>query len=189
VSPESHDTDIHFVRRLIHRDGAAWQEMVDRFGGMVSASCRRALLRAGQAADEGAVADAVADIFRLLLEKDFHLLRRYRPGRPLAAYLRVIAWSKTLNASRGRRRGISLEEAEAEDSVSASVEAAERVTRLQVALATLPERDAQALRWFYEEGLSYAEIARRFGIGLSGIGMVLVRARERLKEALGVESP
>ncbi len=176
------------MRRLIQRDGAAWRELVDRFGSTVSAGCRRALLRAGQSADEGAVADAVSDIFRLLLEKDLHLLRRYRPGRPLGAYLRVIAWTKTLNASRGLRSGVPLGEAEAEDSVSVSVEAAERVERLRTALAALPERDAQAIRWFYQEGLSYAEIGRRLGLGSAGVGMALARARERLKEILGADS-
>ena len=189
MSPEPDDEDVHLVRRLIRRDGEAWRELVDRFGGTVSGGCRSALLRAGQPADTGAVADAVADVFRLLLEKDLHLLRKYRSGRKLAAYLRVIAWSRTLNASRGLRHGLPLDEAQVENTAAAAVEDSDRSERLREALADLPPKDAEVLRWFYQDGLSYAEIARRSGLGVSGVGMALARARERLRALLGEESP
>lgn len=182
-SPEA---DARLVARLLAHDGAAWRELIDLYGGAVAGSCRRALLRAGRPADTGAVDDAVAEVFRLLLEQDGRLLRRFRSGSPLLAYLRVIAWTKTLTRAMRAPRALPLDESRSEAPAPASAddEASGRVLRLRAALSRIPERDAQALRWFYEEDLSYAEIARRSGLGLAGVGMLLARAREKLKRAM-----
>ena len=70
------------------------------------------------------------------------------------------------------------EEPEAEQ----TAEHAERLRIARQALATLTERDRQALL-LKEEGLDYQEIADVLGIEKSSVGTTLSRARRRLAES------
>ena len=76
-------------------------------------------------------------------------------------------------------------EAEASREESPEEQTAERAMQLRVArqaLATLSERDRQALL-LKEEGLDYQEIADVLGIEKSSVGTTLSRARRRLAES------
>jgi RNA polymerase sigma factor (sigma-70 family) len=176
------------VARLVARDPEAWRGFLDAYGPAIEGSCRRALLRAGAPADPQAVADASAETVALLFRDDLRLLKRYRSGHPLEAYLRVIARSRTLRLLKGRR-GVSLSGAgpASGDLVQEAAEAAERALRVREALGRLPERDAEALRGFYGEGLTHAELAPRLGLSAGQVGMALSRAREKLRALLGKE--
>lgn len=176
------------VARMILGDGAAWEEMLTSHGGAIAAACRRALAQAGAPCDGGAVADASAEVVRHLLEDGMRLLKRWRSGASLEAYLRVIARSRTLDALRRARPAPSMTAwmvgAEGDPVVEAAW-SAERAARVREAMAELRERDAEALRLFHIEGERYAEIGRRLGVPESQVGVVLHRARERLRERLG----
>jgi len=58
----------------------------------------------------------------------------------------------------------------------------ERIARVRAALATLTERDREALL-LQAEGFSYDEIAQTLGLAKGAIGTTLARARRRLVEA------
>lgn len=176
--------DSALVSRLIARDAGAWESFLAEYGGLVSAACRWTLFHAGAPADPSAVSDASADVTKALLENDAHLLRAYRPGTPLGAYLRVIARSRTLNAL-PRTRPSPLFDREIPSGTEAALEAAERSALLRKALDALPAKDALALRLFHLEGLPYAEISKRTGIPEGALGMTLSRARAHLRDALG----
>ena len=178
-----------FVARLLGRDPRAWEELVARHGGLIASSCRRTLAQAGLPAGEDAVAEASADVIQALLEDRLRRLRRFRSGTPLGAYLRVIARSRTLDLIRSRpsRPPAWLAGAVAGpvDAVEAAVRSAERAERMKGALAALPPRDAEALRLFHLEGLSYRGIAARLDLPEGQVGMLLSRSRDRLRGLLG----
>lgn len=52
------------------------------------------------------------------------------------------------------------------------------------AFDTLKERDREALRLVEVEGVSYAEVGRRLGVGRSNTKMIVFRARQRLRVQL-----
>lgn len=84
------------------------------------------------------------------------------------------------------RRHVELMAAEAREAEEPDVEqTAERALQLRLgreALATLTDRDRQALL-LKEEGLDYQEIADVLGIERSSVGTTLSRARRRLTES------
>ena len=64
----------------------------------------------------------------------------------------------------------------------ATMEADDRADAVRRALATLGERDREALL-LRDAGLSYPEIAERTGLAVGAVGTTLCRARKRLVEA------
>lgn len=64
-------------------------------------------------------------------------------------------------------------------------ENAELLQKLRESLPALPPQQAQAFLLHCVEGWSYQEIADRFSISVGAVGMLLLRARARLKELLG----
>jgi RNA polymerase sigma-70 factor (ECF subfamily) len=64
-------------------------------------------------------------------------------------------------------------------------EASELSERLREAIGTLPEKQAQAFCLFYLEGWDYQEIAGHQDGTVNAVGVLLHRARARLRELLG----
>ncbi len=183
-------TDDLLVARLIARAPGSWEILLRDYGPLIAAACRRALARGPRPAGLGSVADASAEVVRALLERDMRLLRKYRSGSSLATYLCVIARSVTLKSLRGNPPGMGWMDATAGgDPVPEAAQASERAARLRKALGALSARDAKAVRLFHLEGLSYAEIARQTGLPAEQVGLILKRARERLRDQLGQDFP
>lgn len=65
------------------------------------------------------------------------------------------------------------------------VEEAELAGRLRVALARVTPRQAEAFCLHVLEGWSYAEIASHLSISINAVGVLLLRARGRLRLLLG----
>ncbi len=63
----------------------------------------------------------------------------------------------------------------------------ELAARLRWAIARLPEQQAQAFCLRYLNGMSYRLIAKQLGIGTSATGVMLYRARARLRQLLESE--
>jgi RNA polymerase sigma-70 factor (ECF subfamily) len=61
---------------------------------------------------------------------------------------------------------------------------ARRARALEVALATLPERQAAALTLVHLHGLSGAEASEVLGVGAEALESLLARGRRALKERL-----
>lgn len=174
--------DDAFVTRLLAREPGAWEKLLAEHGGPIARACRRAIRDAGAPADEASIADAAAEVLRHLLKNDGKLLRQFRPGASLGAYLQVIARSKTLSAPRPRPLPRWLaEEAPPRDLLLET----ERVDRLRHALASLDPRDARLLRAFYLEGRPFRELSQALGIAEGSLGTYLARARGKLRDALG----
>ena len=68
-------------------------------------------------------------------------------------------------------------------------EAGELSDRLREALAALPAKQAEAFCLFHLDGWDYHEIARHLTSTTSNVGVLLHRARHRLRELLGPGVP
>jgi len=132
--------------------------------------------------------DATMEIFLKMREK----LHQYDAARPFSAWLYKLAANHCWDLLRRRRVRQDLETAEVEnlplehpDPGQLEQVLAERTSQeVRAALAKLPARSRMALVLRYYADMSYEEIAEALGVRRAFVGVVLLRARHRLREAL-----
>lgn len=163
--------------------------LVEEHGRMVFATAFRILGHADDAED------ALQDVFLTVLRT-----RRGRSGqaevRDWGAYLRVMATRAAIEILRRRKR-YRRDGGELTDDVVATVasgaggedarEAAirrERAALLRQALRRLSERDARVFALHYFEEMPYESIAAEMRLTVSLVGVILHRARLRLRAIL-----
>jgi len=133
--------------------------------------------RAGEAEDEDAASQVLIELF----QDDGRALRAYRGESALTTWLTVVAYRI---ATREFVRQVRLREVEAAKPVASP---AERDADVLEYLERLPEMDRRALVMFHVDDRSYKEIADQLGIPVNQVGMVLLRAREKLARVLKPE--
>ncbi|KAA9005708.1 RNA polymerase sigma factor [Histidinibacterium aquaticum] len=122
------------------------------------------------------------------------MLRLWRQAPSWRAEARVSTWLYRVVANlctdrlRVRGRGVALEAVpEPEDgrpTAADDMQRRDRLKALSTALATLPERQAQAVALRHLEGLSNPEIARIMDIGVEAVESLTARGRRALSAAL-----
>ena len=128
------------------------------------------------------------EIFVKLRDK----LGQYDPGRSFTAWLYRVSANHCWDLLRRRRVRQDLE---TEDSDVLPLEhpdpgqleqliARQSNEQMRAALAKLPERARMALVLRYYADMDYAEIAESLGVRRAFVGVVLLRARHHLREAL-----
>ncbi len=145
-------TEDALVRACAAGDPEAWREFVDLTSGWVLRAARGAL-RGARAAD---VEDAVADVYRRLLERNASLLKSFRAPFHLKAWLTIItrrACLKTL------RRPLPLPLTRDLPARAAEPGNPEEVAALLRLLDQLPAEDRLVLDLFFRQDLPYEEIA------------------------------
>jgi RNA polymerase sigma-70 factor (ECF subfamily) len=176
-------------QRLVHRSCAGDQ------------AAFATLVEAHQAAVFGTVLrlvhdrEVAADVSNRAFFRAYEHLASFDPSRPLRPWLVRIAANEALNELRRRRRDaahtISGEAAEIElDQLGGGPDPAEiiphreRSAALRAAIDRLPEaqRVVVVLRYFAD--LSYADIAETTQQTVNNVGVLLLRARERLRREL-----
>ena len=163
------------IRACVAGDADAWREFVDLSSGWVR--------RAAESTHVADVDDAVAEVYRKLLERDRALLRSFRAPFNLKAWLIVIARRTCLRALR-RPRAAPLEidvVAPAPSSTSEETLALERL------LKKLPAEDRLVLDLFFRQDASYERIGAILGISAESVGKRKFRAMERLKDLAHTE--
>jgi len=128
------------------------------------------------------------EIFLKVREK----LGQYDPNRPFGAWLYRVSANHCLDLLRRRRVRQDLETGEVENLPLEHPDPSqlEQVVRkssnqnVRVALQKLPARSRMALVLRYYSDLSYDEIAEALGVKRAFVGVVLLRARHQLREAL-----
>ena len=109
------------------------------------------------------------------------------------AMLQRLATARALDRLRQRYRRAAREQSTADwHDVGASApgpaqlaESAELSERLREALTELPPKQAQAFCLYYLDGWDYQQIAAQLAATVNAIGVLLHRARHRLRELLG----
>jgi len=170
------------VARARTGDADAWGELYRQYGAQIFRFCRRTLPTREDAED------AAMEIFLKVREK----MGQYDPGRPFGAWLYKVAANHCLDLLRRRRVRQDLETGEVENLPLEHPDPSqlERVVqessnqKVRVALQGLPARSRMALVLRYYSDLSYDEIAEALGVKRAFVGVVLLRARHQLRDAL-----
>ena len=164
-------------------DADAWGELYRQYAPAIFRFCRRALPTREDAED------ATTEIFVKVRQK----LGMYDASRPFTAWLYKVASNHCWDTLRRRRIRQDLETGEVETLPLEHPEPSQ-LERLQTehtskevraALAKLPDRARMALVLRYFAEMSYDEIAETLGVRRAFVGVLLLRARHSLREALG----
>ena len=196
------EIDRRLLERCLGRKPRAWEDFVDRFMGLVIhvinfTAQSRSIRLSPEDRD-----DLAADVFLAIIEDDFAILRHFRGESSLATYLTVVArrivvremLSRKAPASlgdganhladanghgNGDHRGTDHRSAD-HRSVEQRIIDREEVERL---LEELEGDEAEIVRLYHLEGLSYREISQKTQIAENTIGPMLSRARTKMRRA------
>ena len=161
----------------------AWGELYREYAAKIFRFCRRALPSKEDAED------ATTEIFMKVREK----IGQYDESRPFNAWLYKVAANHCWDLLRRRRVRQDLETGEIDTlplehpDPSQLEQLIQQRTSDEVrrALDTLPARARMALVLRYYAEMSYDEIAEALGVRRAFVGVVLLRARHHLRDALG----
>jgi len=163
-------------------DNDAWGELYRRYAPAIFRFCRR-LLPAREDAE-----DATTEIFMKVRQK----LGTYDSSRPFTAWLYKVASNHCWDTLRRRRIRQDLETGDL-DTLPLEHPDPSQLERLQTehtskevrgGLAQLPDRARMALVLRYFAEMSYDEIADTLGVRRAFVGVLLLRARHQLRDAL-----
>jgi RNA polymerase sigma-70 factor (ECF subfamily) len=163
-------------------DNDAWGELYRQYGAAIFRFCRR-LLPAREDAE-----DATTEIFMKVRQK----LGTYDSSRPFTAWLYKVASNHCWDTLRRRRIRQDLETGDL-DTLPLEHPDPSQLERLQAehsskevrnGLALLPDRARMALVLRYYADMSYEEIADTLGVRRAFVGVLLLRARHQLRDAL-----
>jgi RNA polymerase sigma-70 factor, ECF subfamily len=170
------------IARARAGDAQAWGELYHDYAPAIFRFCRRALPTREDAED------ATMEIFMKLRGK----LNQYDSSRPFSSWLYKVSANHCWDILRRRR---NRQDKETEDSDTVPLEHPDpsqldrlieqrSSTEVRKALANLGKRARLALVMRYYSEMSYDEIADALGVRRAFVGVVLLRARHDLRNAL-----
>ena len=167
-------------------DADAWGDVYREFAPAIFRFCRRAMPTHEDAED------ATMEIFMKLRDK----LGQFDPSRSFTAWLYKVAANHCWDMLR-RRKGRQNKETEDVENIPLEHPDPNQLERLieersneevRKALGRLGVRARMALVMRYYSDMSYDEIADALGVRRAFVGVVLLRARHELRQALGENS-
>jgi RNA polymerase sigma-70 factor (ECF subfamily) len=179
------DDDWELVQACVAGDARAWKRFLDGYARWTLHLIHHALKRSGKRFGASEAEDLLQDVLTYLVQNDFRELRKFPRGFGLKAWLRVVISGRCWSFLR-KKRPVTLPELEASGASPAEAAPAGVPSEtLETALQKLPWKDRLILSLFYFAGQSYDEIARSADVPAAQVGVLLARAREKLKESLG----
>jgi RNA polymerase sigma-70 factor (ECF subfamily) len=152
-------------------DREAWNTFVARFTRFIAFAARK---YAGDSADE-----IVQNVFLALLKDDCKLWARYDPTYKITTWLGLLTRTQ---ADRFRRSQPN--EAKLLEEFAADVPKERALAPVLKGMQSLSPREQLLIRLFYEDGMTYKEIAEVTKMPVNTVGSHLLRARDTLKEAM-----
>lgn len=182
------DIDRRLLQHCLARDPGAWDSFVDRFLGLVLHVVNHTTQGQQPPLADADREDLVADVFVALLDHDSQVLRRFRGESSLATYLTVVARRIVIRRlSQGAHSNSSLSSTEHDPSDERrDLQPIERIgdrDEVERLMATLNEAEADIVRLYHLEGLTYREISHQVGMPENSIGPTLSRARLKMRRA------
>lgn len=178
------DIDRQLLDRCLAHSPLAWKDFVDRFLGLVIHVANHTAAARGMQLNDAQREDLVSDVFAEIIARDHVVLRRFQRNCSLATYLTVIARRVIIRQLSAVRRtvqnGLALENHARQDDEIARLENADEVSQL---MSQLEPAEAQMVRMYHLEGMSYQQISRAMGINENSIGPVLSRARLKMRNS------
>jgi RNA polymerase sigma-70 factor, ECF subfamily len=178
------EADLAQLLSQVHAgDSEAWGELYRQYAPAIFRFCRR-LLPALEDAE-----DATTEIFVKVRQK----IGTYDRSRPFTAWLYKVASNHCWDTLRRRRIRQDLETGDLEtlplehpDPGQLERLQSEHTSKeVRAGLARLPDRARMALVLRYYADMSYEEIADTLGVRRPFVGVLLLRARHQLRDALG----
>ena len=168
-------------------DNDAWGDLYRQYAAAIFRFCRR-LLPAREDAE-----DATTEIFMKVRQK----LGTYDSSRPFTAWLYKVASNHCWDTLRRRRIRQDLETGDLDTlplehpdpSQLERLQAEHTSKEVRTGLASLPDRARMALVLRYYADMSYEEIADTLGVRRAFVGVLLLRARHQLRDALAEGDP
>lgn len=194
--------DQALVRRLIAGEAHAWDGFVRGHVDLLYAAVGSVLRRAGHAAADTEVEDAVQAVFTKLWAEDRRRLKSFRGRAKLSTWLVAVARREALDRLRRKRvqdrvvahvrdqARLAPTHRNGDTQTPAKASAArDGAERLGAALRDMPGRDRLLLQLVEVDGLTYAQTAELLDLRENSIGPLLQRARRRLRTFLPAEPP
>ncbi len=170
--------DRSLLQQCLDHHPGSWERFVDRFLGLVlhvvnhSASARSLKLSTEDRED------LCSEVFLELLKNDFGVMRAFRGQSSLATYLTVIARRvvvrKLIKCKATNLPLNAVDEANLQK--PADTEHVDDAEEMRQLLEGLEPREAEVVKMFHLEGLSYSEISSITGVPENSIGPTLSRA-------------
>jgi RNA polymerase sigma-70 factor (ECF subfamily) len=163
-----------------------WKEIRQRYGTLIFSAAYRILKRHDQALD------CYQEVFLEAFEQC-----EERPVHNWPALLRWIAVRRALDRLRKERRIAARVDSEKDtlllpatgEGPGEEIEFRELLDRVRGEVARLPERQAEAFWLQCVEQLTSAEVAEQLGSDANSVGVLVHRARARLREMLADVNP
>lgn len=178
------DIDRQLLDRCLAHSPMAWKDFVDRFLGLVIHVANHTAAARGVQLNDTLRQDLISDVFAEIVARDHVVLRRFQRNCSLATYLTVIARRviiRQLSAARSQAHsGLAVDDQAHTDGAIARLEDADEVAQL---MRQLSPDEAQMVRMYHLEGMSYQQISRELGVNENSIGPVLSRARLKMRNA------
>ncbi|MEN1681927.1 MAG: sigma-70 family RNA polymerase sigma factor [Planctomycetota bacterium] len=183
------EIDRQLLDRCLTGKPQAWQDFVDRFMGLVvhvvnhTADSRSMRLSVADAED------LVSEVLLAIIANDYRVLRRFRGQSSLATYLTVVARRVVVRnlIKTFSNPAVTLGDTPAETTSADATPPEERLgnaEEVEQMLRRLDGPEAEVVRLFHLEGMSYGEISAATGMPAGSIGPTLTRARTRLREGM-----
>jgi RNA polymerase sigma-70 factor (ECF subfamily) len=169
--------DLACVQRVGRGDQRAFRELVDRY---LDAITRFALRTLG---DRGEAEEVAQETFLRLWTG----AADFEPHAQVKTWLYRIARNQCIDRIRKRRahgQEVELDREAGEDRPSALLLRKQTAAQVGEALATLPERQREAITLVHYEGLSGAEACEVLSVSAEALESLLARGRRALREQL-----
>ena len=180
--------DRDLLRDCLAKDPDAWENLSDRFLGLVVHIVHHSTLAKGVQLPSELRDDLVADVFLAWIDKDYAILRRFRGQSSLATYLAVVSRRVVMRRLSQLRlpqtqqsiQSLRLDPAEPQTNSYTRDE----IEQLNASIENLSQHEAQAVRMFHLEGKSYSEIGSHIGMPENSVGPFLSRARDKIRRSV-----
>lgn len=187
------EVDRRILDRCLNRQPGAWEEFVDRFVGVFIHVIRHTAHSRSATLGPSDIDDLCSEIFLVLLQNDFAVLRHFKQKASLATYLAVIARRVVVKSLVNKKKqsgaasytsssgSIPLEAVIIQDESREQLE--QRIEEARELMNLLPPSDAAVIKLHYLDGLSYSEISSQLSINENSIGPMIHRAKEKLRQS------
>ena len=179
---DTRTTDL--LRRLLGKDHDAWQEMLKEYSGLLLGISRRTFASYGFHASFQDQEDAVADVWRNLLEHERRLIRQCLDRGNFPQMLVVLTRNRTIDIMRRHKMTVALpadEELDVPaDPAGNDWDGLPKEVGAE-ALNTLSARERTCIQLFFLHRKKYREIETLAGIPQNSVGPTLARALTKLR--------
>lgn len=188
-------TDADLLTCCLAHDRAAWNQLVERFSGLVYSVIHHTLARHHVPADESLVDDLFGGAFLALYDSDYRRLRQWRGGCSLASWIRLIVANTVVDQLRKRRPEVPHADPETTRDSRARTQLApdatellnraDRIAQVRVALQDLSAGDRELLVELYVNDVAPGVLASLMGVRAGTLYTRKNRALARLRSILG----